>query len=276
MRNLNQNIRIIKPGNRSFTGQLREVYSYRSFILLFARRDIKAYYSQSVLGILWSFIQAVTAMLIVSFFFGKLLGLQIGNIPYILFAFPGMIAWYYFSQLVIQAGTSLMQSEPIIKKVFFPKLILPLSKMLAGLVEFAIWLLLFFMMLVYYKYPVSLNILLLPVALLLNIISGLSIAIWLSALTIRYRDANHIIPYLVAFGVFVTPVFFETAMIPHQYHYLIYFNPMAGVIVLMRACLLGMEFPSWQYCTGFIPVIILFFTGLYYFRKVEGKMVDLL
>jgi len=273
---LNRNISIIKPGRRSFIGQLRQVYDYRSFIVLFARRDIKAYYSQSLLGILWSFIQALTAIVIVNFFFGKLMGLHVGKIPYALFAFPGMMAWYYFSQLVSQAGTSLLQSQHIIKKIFFPKLILPLSKTLAGLVEFGIWFILFLIMLVYYHYPLSINILILPLALLLNIIAGLSVAIWLSALTIRYRDANHIIPYLIGFGIFVTPVFFETSMIPLQYHYLIYFNPMAGVIVLMRWCLLGIEGPSWYYCAGIIPFIVLFFTGLYYFRKVEGKMVDLL
>jgi lipopolysaccharide transport system permease protein len=268
--------RIIQAGQSSLLSQIKSIYSYRSFIILFARRDIKTQYSQSVLGILWSFIQALTAILIVNFFFGKLLGLQIGKIPYALFAFPGMVAWYYFSQLVGQAGTSLMQSQHIIKKVFFPKLILPLSKTLAGLVEFSIWFILFLIMLVYYKYPLTINILFLPLALLLIIITGLSVAIWLSALTIRFRDAMYIIPYLIGFGIFVTPVFFETAMIPAQYHYLIYFNPMAGVIVLMRSCLLGMEFPSWYYCAGIVPVIILFFTGLFYFRKVEGKMVDLL
>jgi lipopolysaccharide transport system permease protein len=205
-----------------------------------------------------------------------LLKMHIGNIPYALFAFPGMMAWYYFSYVVSQSGTALVQSQQIIQKVFFPKLILPLSKVMTGLVEFCIWFILFLLLMLYYRYPFSINILVLPVAVLLNIIAGLSIAIWLSALTIRYRDAFHIIPYLIGFGIFVTPVFFETAMIPEQYHFLIYFNPMAGVIALMRWCLLDYGPFSWYYAAGFIPVIILFLTGLYYFRKVEGKMADLL
>jgi len=186
-----------------------------------------------------------------------------------------MMAWYYFSFIVNSAGTSLVQSQHIIKKVYFPKLILPIYKTIVGLAEFIIWFVLLLMLHVYYSHPVSINIVFLPLCILLNIITGLSLAIWLSALTVRYRDVFHIIPYIVAFGIFVTPVFYESAMIPQQYHYLIYFNPMAGVIAFYRWCILDMGI-SINYLLGIIPVIILFISGLYYFRRVEGIMTDVI
>jgi len=196
-------------------------------------------------------------------------------VPYLVFAFPGMIAWYYFSYIISFAGTSLMQSQHIIKKIYFPKLILPFYKTLVGLFDLTLWFIVYIAIVLYYKHPLSINLFFLPVAIALNIIVGLSIALWLSAITVRYRDALLIIPFLVGFGIFVTPVFFGTTMIPEQYHFLIHFNPMAGVIAFYRWCLLGNDF-SVYYLLGFIPAAILFVSGLYYFRKVEAVMADLL
>ena len=252
-----------------------KIWKYRALITAFAKRDIRAQYAQTKLGILWSFIQAITAALIINFFFGVLLKVSIPGIPFIIHAFPGMMAWYYFSYIVNNSGTSLTQSQHIIQKIYFPKLILPLYKAIVGLVEFMIWFVLFIVILIIYRRPLSLNVLLLPVGIIFNIVSGLSIAIWLSALTVRFRDAFHIIPFVIAFGVFVTPVFFDTTMIPQNYHFLIYLNPMAGVIAFYRWCLLSIDF-SFYYLLGLIPAIILFISGLFYFRKVEGIMADVI
>lgn len=257
--------------NRSL--HLKKVWQYRALLLAFAVRDIRTQYAQTRLGILWSFIQAITAALIINLFFGLLIKLQITGIPYIVYAFPGMMAWYYFSYIVNYSGTSLVQSQHIIKKVYFPKLILPLYKTIVGLIDFFIWFILLLIMLVYYSHPLSINILFMPLCILFNIITGLSIAIWLSALTVRYRDIFHIIPYLVGFGIFVTPVFYETTMIPQAYHYLVYINPMAGVIAFYRWCLFDMSL-SVNYLWGLIPTFVLFVSGIYYFRSVEGKMAD--
>lgn len=254
---------------------LRKVWNYRALIFAFALRDIRVQYAQTKLGLIWSFIQAITAAIIVHFFFGLLLNIKISSTPYITYAFPGMMAWYYFSYMVTNSGTSLVQSQHIIKKIYFPKLILPLYKTIVGLIEFLIWFILLVIILIYYRQPVHWNILLLPIGIILNIICGLSIGILLSALTVRYRDAFHIIPYLIGFGVFVTPVFFETAMIPQNYHFLIYFNPMAGVITFYRYCILTTDL-SLNYLFGFIPVIFLFVTGLYYFHRVEGIIADII
>lgn len=244
-------------------------------MIAFAGRDIRTQYAQTKLGIVWSFIQAITAALIINLFFGLLINMQIPGIPYIIYAFPGMMAWYYFSYIVSNSGTSLTQSQHIIKKIYFPKLILPLYKTIVGLVEFLIWFVLYIIILIIFQQPFSFMFLLLPVGIFMNIITGLSIAIWLSALTVRYRDVFHIIPYLVGFGIFITPVFYGTTMIPSNYSFLIYLNPMAGVIAYYRWCLLDMDF-SLYYLLGLIPTFLLFFSGLFYFRKVEGIMADVI
>jgi lipopolysaccharide transport system permease protein len=267
--------KIISANSTKSRLNLKKVWQYRFLMFSFVKRDIKVQYAQTRLGIVWSLIQAATAAFIIYLFFGVLLKINIPDIPYIVYAFPGMAAWYFFSYIVSSSGTSLMQSQHIIKKIYFPKLILPLYKTLVGLVEFLIWFALFLIILIIYRHPLSMKAFLLPVGILLNIITGLSIAIWLSALTIRFRDVFHIIPYLVGFGIFVPPVFFETAMIPRDYHFLIYFNPMAGVIAFYRWCLLDMNF-SLHYLLGLIPMVILFISGLYYFRKVEGIMADVI
>ncbi len=261
--------------NKPIRLQIKKIWEYRALIKAFIVRDIKVQYTQTKLGLMWSFIQAITGAIIINFFFGKLLNVDTGQIPYIVFAFPGMIAWYYFSSVISFAGTSLLQSQHIIKKIYFPKLILPLYKSIVSLMELLIWLVVYIVILIIYQQPVTFNVLLLPIPILFNVIAGLSIAIWLAAITVRYRDAFLIIPFLVGFGILVTPVFFPTVMIPEDYHYLIYFNPMAGIIALYRWCFFGLDF-SVSYLLGILPTIIIFFAGLYYFRKVEARMTDLL
>jgi lipopolysaccharide transport system permease protein len=272
---LRQKIILENTSNKPVTLQLRKIWEYRALFKVFTARDIKVRYTQTRLGIVWSFVQAITAALVINFFFGLIIKVDTGDIPFIVFAFPGMIAWYYFSTIISFAGTSLLQSEHIIKKIYFPKLILPFYKTIVGMVDLIIWLIVYCVILIMYKQPLYLNILLLPIPIIFNIITGLSIAVWLAAITVKYRDALLIIPFLVGFGIFVTPVFFGTTMIPSEYHFLIHFNPMAGVIALYRWCLLGTEFTFW-YFLGLIPTLLIFTGGLYYFRKVEAIMADLL
>jgi len=272
---LHTKIIISQPRNSWKQLRLKKVWQYRSLILAFVTRDIKSQYAQTRLGIAWSFIQAITAALVINLFFCVLIRIDTGEVPYILYAFPGMMGWYFFSYIINQAGTSLVQSQQLIRKVYFPKLILPFYKSLVGLVEHIIWLIVFMGIALILGFPVSLHLLFLPFCIVLNIVTGLSFALWLSALTVRYRDVAHIIPYLIGFGVFVTPVFYEAAMIPEAYHFLMYWNPMAGVIETYRWSLLGMPFDV-HYLYGFIPMCILLITGLFYFRKVEGIMADVI
>lgn len=267
--------RVITASDSGLWEYLKKVWRYRKLILTFAARDLKVQYAQTFLGILWSAIQPLTGLLIFTFFFGKLISLDTEDIPYPLFAFSGMVAWYFFTYMVGQGGQSLVNSQDLIKKIFFPKLVLPLSKVLVGLVEFAIsFVLLIILMLILGGMPGP-EVVFFPFFVLLNILVGLVVAIWLSALTLRYRDLQHLIPYLVNFGIWVTPVFYPMTLIPEKYHYLLYLNPVAGVIAGFRWTLLNGDRPELAYLYSFVPVILLFFAGLFYFQKVEGKTADI-
>ncbi|MDY0388068.1 MAG: ABC transporter permease [Methanolobus sp.] len=271
---MSEKIIIENTRNKPIRLKLKQVWEYRALIKAFAIRDIKTQYVQTKLGILWSFIQAFTAAIIVNFFFGYLMKIDTGDIPYIIFAFPGLIAWYYFTYMIFHSGTSLLQSQNLIKKIYFPKLVLPFYKSFVGLFELFSWSIIFIGLCMFYQFSVSINTIFIPIAVLLNMIVGLSIALWLSAITVRYRDALMIIPFLVGFGIFVTPVFFTSTMIPEAYSFFIYLNPMAGVIAFYRWCLFNSDF-TFYYLLGFIPTLIFFIGGLFYFRRVEALMVDL-
>jgi len=265
---------VVFTGKTTMRLYLHQVWCYRALIRSFAIRDIKVKYAQTYFGILWSILQAVIGVGIVTFFFGYILKIDTGGIPYFLYAFPGMASWYFFSFLVGYVGSSMQQSQHLIQKVYFPKLVLPLSQSVVGLIDFCIWLAVCLVCLLLFRYPLSWNLIFLPVFMVLNLVTGLSIAIWLSALTVRYRDLQIIMPFIIGFGIFVTPVFFPEVMIPAKYAFMLYLNPMAGVITGLRWCLLGTEIPSAHYLLGFIPVFLLFFSGMIYFTKVEYKLVD--
>jgi len=267
--------KIIRGGQKVQGIDLKKLLAYRALIYIFAVRDIKVQYTQTFMGVLWSLIQPLTGLLIFTFFFSYVIKVDTGGIPYPLFAFSGMISWYFFSSLIAQTGTSLMQSQYLIRKIYFPKLILPISKSLSCLVEFGISLSLLLLMMLIWGYKPGLNILWFPVIILFNIITGLSVGLWLSALTIRYRDFYHIIPYLINFGIWLTPVFYPATLIPSKLQFLIYFNPMAGIVGAYRWSLLGGQAPSVYYLYSLGIILIIFITGLYYFRKIENQIADL-
>jgi len=262
--------------NKSLRSNLKKVYEYRHLIIVFAARHIKSKYAQTFLGVLWTALQPLTALLIFTLFFGKLIKVDTGGIPYPLFAFCGMISWYYFIFLVENGAESLKDAANLIRKMYFPKLILPLSKTLAGLVDFSISTLLLVIMMLILKHPFTWHIVGLPIFIILNMLTGLSIGIWLSVLSVRYSDLKIFIPYIITFGIWLTPVFYPQSLIPKDYFIFIYMNPMAAVIAGYRWAILGAPAPSLNYAFSFIPVIIVFIGGLFYFNKIEKKIVDII
>jgi len=265
---------VISSKGEKLSDYILKVYQYRSLIFTLARRDVKVQYAQTFLGLLWSIIQPLTSLLVWVFFFDKLIKVDTGDIPYPLFAFSGMMGWYYFTNIFNHAGTSLVNSQDLIRKIYFPRIILPLSKVLVGFVEFFISLLLLFMMMLIMGRLPSWQILFLPLFILLNIISGLAFGLWLSALTIRYRDFQHIIPFFVYIGIWLTPVFYPSTLIPSQYSFFIYINPVAAVIAGYRWSLFAGESFSPYYLTSFIPMVFILITGFVYFRRNEYTIAD--
>lgn len=257
-----------------FSSWLLRAWAHRDLAFTLARRDLKIQYAQTFLGVFSSLLQPLISLLIFWVFFSKLIRIDTGDIPYHFFVLSGLTAWYLFSYLISSCGTALLESQHLIRKVNFPRIILPFSKILSGLVHLAVSLFLLFVLMAFSLYGIHLKILLLPVFILLNIITGFSVAVWLSALTIRYRDVQHIIPYLLSFGIWLTPVFYPGSIIPEKYFHLMYYNPMAGVIEAYRWCLLSGPAPAPSYLLGFIPVLLLLVSGLAYFRKIEKKIPD--
>ncbi len=267
--------RVIQAEAAGLRTYLRRVWAYRRLIGVFAVRDVRAEYAQTLLGLLWAVLKPLMALGIFTVFFGVLVPLDDKiKVEYPLFAFSGMVAWYYFTYLMVNVGASVVNSRQLISRVYFPKLILPLAKTLAGMVDFGISMVLMVILMLIWGHIPGPEILFFPVVLLLNILVGLSIGIWLSALTSRYRDFHHLLPYLVNFLIWLTPVFYPTTLIPEKYQYFLYMNPMAGVIAGFRWTLLGDELPAVQYLYGLAPMVLLFLAGIWYFERVEREMVD--
>jgi lipopolysaccharide transport system permease protein len=265
----------IRGGNVSLTGYLIEVWQSRNLIFSFALRDLKLQYAQTYLGLLWSLIQPLTGLIIFTFFFQRVIHLHL-SVPYPAFAFTGIMGWFYFTALVGQAGTSLMSNQNLIRKIHFPRLVLPLSKALVGLVEFSISLLLLVLILFFTGCGFSSKILFLPFVVLANIIAGLSVGIWLSALTIRFRDLHHLIPFLIGFGIWLTPVFYSSSMVPESYKWIYYFHPVANVIALYRWMFLGLPVDFLEVASSFAIAFVLFITGLIFFVRNEQFIADYL
>ncbi len=255
----------------AYTGQ---VWHYRHLILLFALQDIKSQYAQTRLSFLWILLKPLMVLAIFTFIFDKVMHVPGLQYPYALFAFSGLIAWNNFSFMVSNGGSAIIASQTLIRKVYFPRIILLLAKAITGLVELGASLLLLFGLQLLLHYPFQWQLLLLPVFVLLNTIIGGTVAVWLSAFSVRHRDLNQFVPSLVSFLIWLTPVFYPATLLPENVSFLIYFNPVAGVVQGFRWAVLGDSFPSAGYLPAFAVTLLLLFIGYYFFVKTEHSTAD--
>ena len=247
---------------------------YKSLILSFVKRDLKGKYAQTKLGILWMLLQPIVVLIIFTVLFDQLIQLDTANIPYPVFAYSGMIIWYLFTNIVQSAGSSLISSQDLMKKIYFPKLILPLSKTLVALVESFVSILLLIIIMLLFKVEFTGYLLLFIIPITLTVLVGFCIALWLNAFSVKNRDLQHFIPHLVNTGIWLTPVFYPTSIIPSQYlDWFYYLNPIATIIELFRAILFNLPF-EWVHCSSFIIIFVLLILGIYRFKKVESNMTD--
>lgn len=257
----------------------KELWAYKDLFYILAYRDLRVRYAQTFLGLLWAFIQPLATLTIFTVVFGRVAKVDTMGIPYPLFAISGLAAWSYFSFVLNQSGNSIIGAQEMVKKIYFPRLVIPLSKAIVGFVDFAIALLFIAILMLYYGFVPSGNIIYLPIFIFLAIISALAVGIWLSALTIRYRDFQHIVPFLVQFGLYATPVGYQAKDVinnlPEWATFVYYANPMAGVVEGFRWSLLGGGAPSIYAYFSFGVVLFLFLSGLYYFKRVERVMADI-
>lgn len=269
---------IIDGQKKPFNIGLKELIQYKDLFLILAYRDYRVRYAQTFLGSSWAIVQPLLTLLIFVLIFGKAAKIDTGAIPYPVFAVCGMSGWTYFAFVLQQSGNSIIGAQNMVKKIYFPRLIIPLSKGLVGLIDYGISFVFIVVLLIYFDFSPSSNLIYLPIFVILTVVSALSVGIWLSALTIRFRDFQHIVPFIVQFGLYVTPIAYPASIImdrvPKIVSILYFMNPMAGIVVGFRWSILGTEPPGPLSFLSFGMVAVLFFTGLLYFKSTETTMAD--
>ncbi len=269
----------MNPARRSLVAGLGELAEYRELLFYLAWRDIKVRYKQAVLGVAWIVIQPVVSIAIFSFLFGRLLKVPTGDVPYPVFAYAALLPWNYFAGALTRGSGSLVGSAGLFTKVYFPRLVIPLSAILGGLVDLGIsFLVLIGLMLIYGITP-SLLILTLPAFIVLASLTALGFSLWLSALNVRYRDVGHLVPFFVQIWMYATPVVYGTDLIPDRFRPLLALNPMTTVTEGFRWALVGGAPPgsttSFALVGGSLGlVVIVLWTGLVYFRRTEQTFAD--
>jgi lipopolysaccharide transport system permease protein len=258
---------------------LAELLRYRDLLLVLAYRDYRVRYAQTFLGLAWAFLQPTVTLLIFSIVFGRAVGIDTGAVPYPLFAVCGMAAWSYFAYVVSQSGTSIIGAQETIKKIYFPRLVIPLSKAVVGFIDFGITALLILALMLYYGVAPSLHIAFLPLFAGAGVVAALAVGIWTSALTIRYRDFQHVVPFVIQAGLYATPVAYPAALVtdalPGWAGVVYYLNPMAGIVEGFRWAVLGTNPPNPLSSLSLGIALILLLGGLFYFKSVERTMADL-
>lgn len=268
---------IIKPSRGWVALNLREIWEYRDLLYFLVWRDIKVRYKQTALGALWAIIQPFMAMVVFSIFFGGLAGVPSDGIPYPIFSFAALLPWQYFSNALNQSGNSLVANQQLITKVYFPRVIIPISSVLSGLVDFGIGFLMLLGMMLYYRIIPTVAVFLLPLFLLLAIATAFAVGLWLSALNVEYRDVRYTIPFLTQFWLFATPIAYSSTLIPEQWRMWYGLNPMAGVVEGFRWALLGKETNAGAVIiVSAVIVAILLVSGLVYFRRMEKNFADVI
>ena len=255
---------------------LKELWAYRELLWVLIARDIKVRYKQTVLGASWALIQPLATMLLFSLIFGRLAKIPSDGFPYPIFVFAGLLPWTFFANTLSSSSNSLVGQQQLISKVYFPRLILPLSSVGSGLVDFAISALIMLALLFYFGVGATVNLLAVPLLVLAVIFIALGAGTLLSALTVTYRDFRYIIPFMVQFWMFATPVVYPASLFPEKWQWVLYLNPVAGLIEAFRSAFLGRAFDIDGIVISGISSIVIFVVGVFYFEKMERRFADVI
>jgi lipopolysaccharide transport system permease protein len=264
----------ITPNPDNFMEYLKKIWDYKSLIWVFAVRDLKVKYAQTFLGLGWSILQPLTSILIYTFFFGYVLKWETEGLPFPLYVSSGLIGWNFFSYIIYQGSSSAQDAGNTIKKIYFPKSILPLSKVIVAMVELLLGALLLIPITIYYHVNISWNILLFPLAILFNTLCGLLPVFWIAVWAYKKRDLFHLLPYFVTFGIWLTPVFFSKSIYPNQVLFLVNINPMSNVIDMWRWMLFNYGCFNWNWLLSFLVVLVFTLIGMFVYNKKENEFSD--
>lgn len=255
----------------------KDIFRYRELFYFLAWRDILVRYKQTVIGVAWSVVRPFLTMVVFTVVFGRIAKLPSGGVPYPLLVFAGLLPWQFFSNSLTESSNSLIMNTNLITKIYFPRLVIPTSAVVVSFVDFLISVLILAGMMAWYKFMPTMNILAFPLFSLLAFGAAMGAGLWLASLNVKYRDFKYIVPFIVQFGLYASPVGFSSSVVPQKYQLLYSLNPMVGVIDGFRWTLLGnTQFPWISVGLGSLIVFILVVTGVYYFRKTERKFADII
>lgn len=266
---------LIRPSRGWAALDLADLWQYRELIYFLTWRDIKVRYKQTVLGGAWAILQPFLTMVVFSVFFGRLAGIPSDGLPYPIFAYCALLPWQLFAHALTESSNSLVANERLITKVYFPRLVVPISAVLAGLLDFLVAFVVLIGMMMYYHIRPTAAVWTVPLFLLLAVGAALGVGLWLSALNVQYRDVRYTIPFLTQFWLFLTPVAYPSTLVPVSWRALYGLNPMAGVVEGFRWALLGKtEGPGALLAVSVAITIVMLVGGLYYFRRMERTFAD--
>jgi len=253
----------------------RELWQYRDLFFFLVWRDVKTRYAQSVLGVGWAVIQPVFSMIVFTIVFGNLAKVSSDGLPYAIFNYAALVPWTYFSSALTGSTGSLVASKNLITKVYFPRLVVPIAPVLGKLVDFGIALLILFGMMLWFRIPPTIWALTLPLLIILMMLTAAGMGMWLTALSVQYRDINYAMSFVVQLLMYAAPVVYPASSVPQEYRWLYALNPMVGVIEGFRSALLGTNPMPWDFISiGAVVSVILLVSGTLYFRRMEKTFAD--
>jgi len=269
-------VTVIRPTRGWISLGLGELWAYRELLYFLVWRDVKVRYKQTALGAAWAIIQPFFTMVVFSLFFGQLARMPSDGVPYPVFAFAALVPWTFFATGLTQSSNSLVASQNLLKKVYFPRLAIPIATVLSGGVDFVIAFLVLLGMMAHYDIALGVNALWLPALLLLALVTALGVGFWLAALNVKYRDVRYVVPFLVQFWLFATPIAYPSSLLGEPWRTLYALNPMVGVVEGFRWALLGTATaPGAALAVSAAAALLLLVGGAYYFRRMEKTFADL-
>jgi lipopolysaccharide transport system permease protein len=272
-----QHLLVIKPRAGWPTLGIRDLWEYRELLYFLAWRDIKVRYKQTAIGAAWAVLQPVIAMIVFTIIFGKFAKISTGGVPYPIFSYAALLPWNFFSNALQRSITSVVTSSQLVSKVYFPRLVVPLSATLSGTLDFAVAFVVLLGLMVWYGLTPGWGVLALPLLLSFALLAALSVGLWLAALNVKYRDIGHAVPFVLQIWLFASPLVYPVSMIPQRWRVLYGLNPMAGVIEGFRWALLGTEAPAFGVMGASAAVVtLLLLGGVVYFRRTERTFGDVI
>lgn len=269
---------VIRPKNKWWQFDWKEIWLFRDLFYFLTWRDVKVKYKQTAIGAAWAIFQPFITMIVFTVFFGKLAKMPSDGIPYPIFVYSGLIFWTLFSTSLAQVSNTFLENERIVTKVYFPRIILPVSSIITNIVDFLIASVILIGMMIYYHYvPTLAGLLIFPVLILMTIFSTLGIGLLFSSLNVKYRDVRFILPFFIQLLLFITPVIYPVSIVSQKYRWVLGLNPMSGVIDAARAGILGTRGIDWLLLgVSALCMVVYCLLGYFYFKKVERYFADVI